>query len=76
MTVRKRSWFEITQTPAWGFSLGGLWLVIAVLQWVALVGDDDYGARSIIFGVVATLAAILYLGHAFVRLRQNRLGPR
>lgn len=76
MTVQKQSWWKATQTPAWGFSFGALWLVIALLQWLALIGDDDYGARSVVFGVVATLAAILYLGQAVMRLRRKPRDPR
>ena len=75
MTAKKRSWWKTTQTPAYGFSLGALWVVIATLQWVELAADDDARAWRIFSGVVATLAAILYLAPATVQLRRKRRGP-
>lgn len=75
MTAQKRSWWEATQTPAWGFSLGVLWAVLAGFHWMALATGDDERAWTITVGVVETLAAILYLGSATVQLRRKRRGP-
>lgn len=74
MTAKKRSWWQTTQKPTWGFSLGALWVILAAFQWTGLATDDDSGARSVIFGVVATVAAIIYLSSATVQLRRKRRG--
>ena len=72
MTARKRSWWETTQTPAYGFSLGALWVFMAAFQWIELATGDEDRAWRIVTGVVATLAAILYLAPAAVQLRRKR----
>ena len=74
MTAQKRSWWQLSHTPGWGFSLGALGAVIAASQWIGLAVDDDNRVWRIIIGVVATLAAIIYLSSATVQLRRNRRG--
>jgi hypothetical protein len=60
------------QTPAYGFVMGVLCVLLAASQWRAVITDDDQRVRRIILGVVVTLGAVGYLGSAVVRLRRKR----
>ena len=75
MKAKKRPGRQFFQTPAYGFVMGALFMLLAASHWQAVITDDDQRVEHIILGAVLTLGAIGFLGFATVQLRRKRHEP-
>ena len=65
-----KPWWQMTRTPAPGFVLGGLWLLLGALRWVWLEPGGGWIAPTA--ATVFTLGGLAYLaGSTAVVLRRR-----
>ena len=65
-------WWQTTRSPKQGFVLGGIWLVLALGQWVILALDDDPGLLRVALSVLMTLLGAGYVTTAELLRRRSR----
>jgi hypothetical protein len=73
-TEPKKPWWQMTRTPALGFGLGGLWLLLSVYRWWTL--DLDRGWIEPTTAGVFTLLGAVYLASAAATARRQARARR
>ncbi|MFF1529130.1 hypothetical protein [Cellulomonas sp. NPDC058312] len=64
-----KPWWQMTRTPAPGFCLGALWLLLGVLRWWGL--DPDRGWVEPTIAALFTLLGLGYLASAAATVRRR-----
>ncbi|GIF45825.1 hypothetical protein DFJ67_5260 [Asanoa ferruginea] len=74
VTDAKRPWWQTAATPRQGFILGGLWLLLAILQAASAIGDPR--PFAILLGAGCLILGLGYLVPAELIRRRSRSGSR